>query len=95
MYTSKRNPLDSPKDEQYDRHSTQPVFGKLVPNKTKLIKRNASFPALNPTKNFATFTKKLKLTLKSNFLSRILSNICHLVNLKPSTLFVKLNEHNF
>ena len=54
MYTSKRNPFDSPKDEQYDRHSTQLIIGKLVLNKTKLIKTNASLPALNPTKNFAT-----------------------------------------
>ena len=58
MHTGKRNPLQLPEDEQYDKLSTQLISGKFVHNQNKFI-----FPALNSKlhKKIMTHTLILKV----------------------------------
>ena len=59
MHTGKRNRLQLPEDEQYDRLSTQLICGKLIQPQNKFL-----FPALNSSNNIAA----MKLMLLSKIL---------------------------
>ena len=62
MHTGKRNPLQLPEDEQYDKLSTQLVSGKLVHNQKRLL-----FPALNSSNDFDTIDYEAHINTKTDY----------------------------
>ena len=59
MHSGKRNRLRIPKDEQYDRISTELVSGNLIHTQSKLL-----YPDLNSSINFATTDKEAQINTK-------------------------------
>ena len=54
MHTGKRNPLQLPEVEQYDKLTTQLISCKLIHNQNKVL-----YPALNSSKNLLLCIMKL------------------------------------
>ena len=64
MHTGKRNPLQLPGDEQYNKLTTKLVSGKLIHTQDKFL-----FQALNSFNNFATIGYEHHINTKIDYLN--------------------------